>query len=62
MKKYIVALVATSLFIPLLVGAKTTYRAPVLTPHAICRDGTLSYSVARQGTCSWHKGVKVWLR
>jgi hypothetical protein len=30
--------------------------------HARCRDGTLSYSVNRQGTCSWHGGVAEWLR
>lgn len=29
--------------------------------HAICRDGTLSYSINRQGTCSWHGGVQQWL-
>ena len=27
---------------------------------AICRDGTLSYSKNRQGTCSHHGGVKSW--
>jgi hypothetical protein len=31
-------------------------------PHAVCRDGTISYSVARQGTCSWHGGVAYWVR
>lgn len=31
-------------------------------PHAVCRDGTVSYSVNRQGTCSWHGGVAYWLR
>jgi hypothetical protein len=29
--------------------------------HAICRDGTISYSIKRSGTCSWHHGVKKWL-
>ena len=29
--------------------------------HAICRDNTISYSVHRNGTCSWHHGVKRWL-
>jgi len=28
---------------------------------AICNDGTYSYSQHRQGTCSWHGGVAVWL-
>jgi hypothetical protein len=29
---------------------------------AICRDGSYSYSANRKGTCSHHKGVKVWLK
>ncbi|MBX3003586.1 MAG: DUF3761 domain-containing protein [Anaerolineales bacterium] len=29
---------------------------------AICRDGTLSYSRNRRGTCSHHGGVRTWLR
>jgi hypothetical protein len=28
---------------------------------ALCKDGTYSYSQHRQGTCSWHGGVAVWL-
>lgn len=28
---------------------------------AICNDGTYSYSQNHSGTCSHHKGVKVWL-
>jgi Protein of unknown function (DUF3761) len=31
-------------------------------PTARCRDGTLSYSKHRRGTCSHHKGVRRWLR
>jgi len=31
-------------------------------PTAICKDGTYSYSAHRRGTCSWHKGVKIWLK
>ena len=31
-------------------------------PSALCRDGTYSYSQHRQGTCSWHGGVRQWLR
>lgn len=27
---------------------------------AICNDGTFSYSQHRQGTCSWHNGVRQW--
>lgn len=30
-------------------------------PSAICRDGTLSYSAHRRGTCSHHGGVAQWL-
>lgn len=29
---------------------------------ALCRDGTYSFSHHRRGTCSWHGGVKKWLR
>jgi hypothetical protein len=28
---------------------------------AICNDGTYSFSQHRQGTCSWHGGVAIWL-
>jgi hypothetical protein len=30
-------------------------------PTAICKDGSLSYSRTRTGTCSWHDGVARWL-
>ena len=30
-------------------------------PSAVCEDGTLSYSIHDQGTCSWHGGVDTWL-
>jgi len=29
---------------------------------AICNDGTCSYSQHRRGTCSWHDGVREWLK
>ena len=29
---------------------------------ARCKDGTLSYSKTRRGTCSWHGGVAEWLK
>jgi hypothetical protein len=29
-------------------------------PTAVCRDGTLSYSQNRRGTCSHHGGVRSW--
>jgi multidrug efflux pump subunit AcrA (membrane-fusion protein) len=35
---------------------------PGLSPTAICADGTYSYSLHRQGTCSHHGGVDVWYR
>ena len=31
-------------------------------PTALCRDGTHSFSEHRQGTCSWHGGVRQWLK
>lgn len=31
-------------------------------PHAICKDGTVSYSLNDRGTCSYHDGVKVWIK
>ena len=33
-----------------------------LSPTAICRDGSLSYSSSRRGTCSHHKGVLKWIK
>lgn len=30
-------------------------------PHAICSDGTASYSANNSGTCSYHGGVSTWL-
>jgi len=35
---------------------------PSGTATARCKDGTYSYSLHRQGTCSWHGGVAYWLR
>lgn len=32
------------------------------TPMAQCRDGSYSYSMNHRGTCSHHRGVKVWYR
>ncbi|MGH3491758.1 MAG: DUF3761 domain-containing protein [Sciscionella sp.] len=29
-------------------------------PHALCRDGSTSYSLHDQGTCSHHGGVRIW--
>jgi hypothetical protein len=29
---------------------------------ALCCDGRWSFSTNNRGTCSWHCGVKVWLR
>jgi hypothetical protein len=31
-----------------------------LTPRADCKDGTVSYSKQRSGTCSRHGGVLKW--
>jgi hypothetical protein len=30
------------------------------TPHAVCRDGSISYSEHHRGTCSHHGGVEHW--
>ncbi|MFL2756376.1 MAG: DUF3761 domain-containing protein [Dehalococcoidia bacterium] len=30
------------------------------SPTAICKDGTVSYSTNRSGTCSHHGGVQTW--
>ena len=30
------------------------------TPHATCRDGSISYSEHHRGTCSRHGGVASW--
>lgn len=35
---------------------------PSATATARCKDGTYSYSLHRQGTCSYHGGVAYWLR
>lgn len=37
-------------------------RYPSTTATARCNDGTYSYSQHRQGTCSYHGGVRYWLR
>ncbi len=63
MKKILTSfLIAGSVLVatPFVVEAKTT--ASPYRPTAICRDGTYSYSAHRKGTCSWHKGVRIWLK
>jgi hypothetical protein len=47
-------------------GIACESEAPVLPPvptgaSAVCRDGSLSYSAHRSGTCSGHGGVRTWL-
>ena len=42
----------------------TCVHSPSSSPQgatAICGDGTYSYSLHRQGTCSHHRGVDEWL-
>ena len=34
---------------------------PSPRPAAICADGWISHAAHRQGTCSWHGGVRRWL-
>ena len=43
-----------------IVKPKTTIETNDSGATAKCRDGTLSYSAHRQGTCSHHGGVAVW--
>ena len=42
-------------------GGTNNSGSPPPGATAICNDGTYSYSLHRQGTCSWHGGVAVWL-
>ena len=39
---------------------QTTVTSKSTGASAICNDGTFSYSQSRQGTCSWHNGVRQW--
>ena len=41
--------------------AATPQRTPAGQPTARCKDGTMSYSQHRSGTCSRHGGVAEWL-
>lgn len=34
----------------------------ISSPTALCKDGTYSYSANHKGTCSHHRGVKVWYK
>lgn len=61
----VVAPVASAAPVPIAVPAPApAVPAPVTDSHAgataMCKDGTLSYSAHRQGTCSHHGGVSVW--
>lgn len=40
--------------------AITAGAASAAEPSALCRDGSLSYSASRSGTCSGHGGVAEW--
>jgi hypothetical protein len=59
MKKTSAAAVIVSM--ALLFPLGVPFFAQAARAHAICRDHTISYSIHRQGTCSWHKGVLKWL-
>ena len=44
-----------------ILGTATWHDATTRTyASAQCGDGSYSYSAHRQGTCSWHHGVRVW--
>lgn len=64
MKKLLLStLILTSLLVYPLnnIEAKVT-KYQDIKPTALCKDGTYSYSQNRRGTCSYHKGVKVWYK
>lgn len=44
----------------LLASVIAYYLMPTHEPMATCRDGTVSYSQHRSGTCSRHGGVFQW--
>jgi len=54
MMKILIAFIASVL---IAVGMLMASR---LTPKADCKDGTVSYSKHRSGTCSRHGGVLKW--
>lgn len=41
-------------------GRPAAATAPAGSPTAKCKDGSLSYSKHRSGTCAGHKGVATW--
>jgi hypothetical protein len=43
-----------------LVHSPSCGRAGEGHPHAVCRDGSVSYSEHHRGTCSHHGGVASW--
>ncbi|MBW8825258.1 MAG: DUF3761 domain-containing protein [Acidobacteria bacterium] len=43
------------------ITTSTTVSATPSGATAICKDGSLSYSSTRSGTCSHHGGVAIWL-
>lgn len=44
----------------LVTGLAGTASAATADPTATCRDGSVSYSASRSGTCSHHGGVATW--
>ena len=44
-----------------ILGVATLHDLTIKThASARCFDGSYSYSTNRQGTCSWHQGVRAW--
>jgi hypothetical protein len=41
---------------------RQTQVSTAISPTALCRDGQLSYSATRSGTCSHHGGVAQWYK
>ncbi len=67
MKKIFASTVILGLFISFPLNnieakVKATKVVTPAKPSALCKDGTYSYSKTRKGTCSYHKGVKVWYK
>lgn len=65
MKKTLISsLILSSIFVFTfsVAEAKAKPKASYKSPTALCKDGTYSYSVNHRGTCSGHKGVRIWYK
>jgi len=46
----------------LLIAFSVIARWAGLGATAVCADGSYSWSIHHRGTCSWHGGVKKWMK